>query len=85
MYKKNQRIPRNKALTEDTTYKKRSCGRLDVEDDKALGITVTGSYMIIITTMNQIQYFNIAVFLFTQYLSHLIFAFRKKKPVNLDL
>ena len=36
--------------------------------------------MIVITTVDQVQYFNVALFLSTQYsyLSHLILALRKK-------
>lgn len=85
MQKENQRIPRNKALKEDNAYKKRSCGSLDVQGDRPLGITVTDSYIIIITTTNQIQYFNIAVILSKQNLSRLILAFRDKINSKLRL
>lgn len=72
--KGNRRIPWTKALKKHTIYNE-VLWQLDVQDDKPF--VTTGSYMNIIKTVDQIYYFNTALFMPTQYLSHLIIVLRK--------
>jgi hypothetical protein len=43
-----------------------------------IGMKITGCYVNIITTVDQLLYFNSVLILSTQYLPHVILEFRKK-------